>query len=106
MIGELESMRSSGRSKATGFAVGAATLAFLILPAQADTKVFGCSLIERYSQTQVHFALAHARAFADAGEVNSLYGQYVSLRNECRSNPGAKRVVHVSARMAQLMADE
>jgi hypothetical protein len=106
MIRELDSMRNSGRSMGPGIAAVAATLALFTLPAQAETKVFGCSLVERYSQTQVHLALAHARTFADAGEVNSLYGQYVSLRNECRSNPGAKRVVHVSSRMAQLMSDD
>jgi hypothetical protein len=106
MISKGETMRSYTRSTAPGFAAAAATLALFTLPAKADTKVFGCSLIERYSQSQVHLALAHARTFADAGEVNSLYGQYVSLRNECRSNPGAKRVVHVSSRMAQLMADD
>ena len=76
------------------------------LPARADTKVFGCSIVERYSPSQVHTALAHARAFIDDGEVNSLYGHYLSLKNECRSNPGARRVVHISSRMGQLIAGE
>ena len=106
MIRKGETMRSYVRSMAPGIAAVAAALALFTLPAKADTKVFGCSHIERYSQTQVHLALAHARAFVDAGEVNNLYGQYVNLLNECRSNPGAKRVVHVSSRMAQLMADD
>lgn len=77
-----------------------------VIPARADTKVFGCNIVERYSQSQVHMALSHARAFVDAGEINNLYGQYLSLRNECRSNPGARRIVHVSARMGQLIAGE
>lgn len=88
--------------------IGAAALVVALgaIPARADTRVFGCSIIERYSQSQVHTALAHARAFVDAGEINSFYGQYVSLRNECRSNPGARRVVHISSRMGQLIAGD
>lgn len=82
-------------------------LAFLeIVPAHAETKVFGCGIVERYSSSQVHTALAHASAFVDAGEINRLYGQYLSLKNECRSNPGARRVVHISTRMGQLIAGE
>ena len=55
-------------------AIGAAALVVGLgaMPARADTKVFGCSIIDRYSQSQVHAALAHARAFVDAGEINSL----------------------------------
>ena len=106
MIKRGETIRSYARPVVTGIVTVAAALTLFSMPARADMKVFGCSLIERYSQSQVHMAWTHARAFVDAGEVNSLYGQYVSLRNECRSNPEAKRVVHVSARMAQLMAND
>jgi len=88
-------------------AIAAALLIGLgVLPARAETKVFGCSIVERYSPSQVHTALAHARSFVDAGEVNNLYGQYLSLKSECRSNPGARRVVHISARMGQLIAGD
>ena len=93
-----------GLRKAIG--AGALIAALGVMPANADTKVFGCNIVERYTPSQVHMALAHARAFVDAGEVNSLYGQYVSLKNECRSNPGARRVVHISARMGQLIAGD
>ncbi len=77
-----------------------------VVPTHAETKVFGCGIVERYSSSQVHTALAHASAFVDAGEINRLYGQYLSLKNECRSNPGARRVVHISTRMGQLIAGE
>jgi len=88
-------------------AAGAALLAGLwASSAHAETKVFGCSIVERYSPSQVHLALAHARAIGDSGEVNSLYGHYLSLKNECRSNPDARRVVHISARMGQLISGD
>ncbi len=104
MIDSLQADWRNASLKAMGAAALVAGLGSL--PARADTKVFGCSIVERYSPSEVHSALAHARAFVDAGEVNSLYGQYLSLKNECRSNPGARRVVHVSARMGQLIAGE
>lgn len=88
-------------------ATAAALLAGLwAASAQAETKVFGCNIVERYSPSQVHMALAHARAIGDAGEVNNLYGHYLSLKNECRSNPGARRVVHISTRMGQLISGD
>lgn len=95
-----------GSMRRMAMGAGALYVALSALPTRADTKVFGCNIVERYSQSQVHMALEHARAFVDAGEANSLYGQYISLKNECRSNPGARRVVHISARMGQLMAGE
>ena len=103
----IESLQSDWRNislKVMGAAVLLTSLG--VLPAHADTKVFGCSIVDRYSPSQVHTALAHARAFVDAGEVSNLYGQYLSLKNECRSNPGARRVVHISARMGQLIAGD
>ena len=90
--------------KALGLTVLLAALD--VVPAHAETRVFGCGIVERYSASQVHTALANARAFVDASEISSLYGQYLSLKNECRSNPGARRVVHISTRMGQLIAGE
>ncbi len=103
----IERLQSDWRHASLKAIAAAALLVGLgALPARADTKVFGCSIVTRYSPSEVHSALTNARAFVDPGEVNSLYGQYLSLKNECRSNPGARRIVHISARMGQLIAGE
>jgi hypothetical protein len=73
--------------------------------ARAETRVFGCSFVESYSSSQVASAFSEARSVLGS-EAVELYHQYVSLKNECRTNPNAKRTVHLSAKMAELAAGQ
>jgi hypothetical protein len=72
--------------------------------AQAETRVFGCNFVESYNSTQVNSALSQARA-AVGVEALSLYRQYLSLKNECRTNPDAKRSVRLSPEMVALISN-
>jgi hypothetical protein len=83
-------------SIAAAISFGAATAA------QAETRVFGCKFVESYSPAQASAALSQARAIVGI-EALSLYGHYVSLKNECRTNPNAKRAVRLSPQMVALI---
>jgi hypothetical protein len=69
--------------------------------ARAETRVFGCNFVESYSSYQVASAFSEARSVLGS-EAVELYRQYLSLKNECRTNPEARRVVNLSAKMAEL----
>jgi hypothetical protein len=84
------------------FGLGMA-LAFATTIAHAETRTFKCDFASRYSQSEAAAALSYARMTVGSGEASSLYGAYVSLRNECKSNPTAKRVVHLSSAIVALI---
>jgi hypothetical protein len=88
------------RTRALGFAVAN----LFAIEAQAETRVFGCNLVENYSSAQVSSALFQAKA-AVGLEAVSLYRQYLSLKNECRTNPGARRSVRLSPEMVALISN-
>ncbi len=82
--------------------IAAISFAAAAAEAQAETRVFGCKFIESYSSAQASAALSQARAIVGTEALN-LYGHYVSLKNECRTNPNAKRSVHLSPQMVALI---
>ncbi len=68
----------------------------------AETRVFGCHFVHKYGSLQANIALAHARKIVGPHEANRLYDQYVGLKNECHSNPEARKTVHLSPELAKL----
>jgi hypothetical protein len=99
------SSKSSEMARLVAFSVAAA-IAFsaAAAEAQAETRVFGCNFVESYNSTQVSSALSQAKA-AVGIEAISLYRQYMSLKNECRTNPDAKRSVRLSPDMVALISN-
>jgi hypothetical protein len=71
--------------------------------AHAETRVFGCNFVDTYSSDQVNSALSQAR-MAVGLEAISLYRQYLSLKNECRTNPSARVSVRLSPAMVALIS--
>lgn len=99
----LTSSKNSEKAHAIAISVVAAVaFSAAVAEAQAETRVFGCSQVENYNAAQVNSALSQARA-AVGVEALSLYRQYRSLKNECRTNPGAKRSVRLSPEMVALI---
>jgi hypothetical protein len=82
----------------------ALTFGACIASAHAQTRTFGCSFVNRYSPGEVSAALSYARNAAGSAEASGLYGLYVSLKNECSSNPAAKRVVNLSPAIVAVIA--
>jgi hypothetical protein len=81
-------------------------LAFVttIAAAHAETRTFGCSFVNRYSSSEALAALSYARQAVGSSQASSLYSAYVGLKNECQSNPAAKRVVNLSPAVVGLIA--
>ena len=82
----------------------ALTFSMTVAAAQAETRTFGCSFVTRYSHGEVIAAISYARHAVGAGEASNLYSYYSSLKNECQSNPTAKRVVNLSPAVVALIA--
>jgi hypothetical protein len=79
------------------------SIGMTLTQARAETRVYGCDFIESYSSSQVASAFSEARTVLGS-EAVELYRQYIGLKNECRTNPDAKRTVHLSGKMAELAA--
>jgi hypothetical protein len=73
--------------------------------AHADAVTFTCSFVEQHSSSDVSAAMSYAVQIVGTSQANSLYGQYVGLKNECRSNPSARRSVSLSPEIAGLIAN-
>lgn len=95
-------LRSTGGKTAFGLAFAIALATTL---AHAETRTFKCDFASRYSQNEASAALSYARLTVGSGEAGRLYGAYVSLKNECKSNPGAKRVMQLSPAVVSLIAE-
>jgi hypothetical protein len=102
-IGQLKLASNAGR-KATCVLALALTYATTIVAAHAETRTFGCSFVTRYSHGEVIAAISFARHAVGSGEASNLYNYYASLKNECQSNPTAKRVVNLSPAVVALIA--
>jgi hypothetical protein len=72
--------------------------------AYADNIVIGCSLISRYSESDVNMLLGQARSILSEREVGGIYYRYVSLKNACQTNANASRVVPVSSVLRNWLA--
>jgi hypothetical protein len=94
--------RNQFQSRGTVFGLALA-LVVAATVAHAETRTFKCDFAVRYSQSDANAALSYARLTVGSGEASSLYGAYVSLKNECKSNPAAKRVVHLSPAIVALI---
>jgi hypothetical protein len=73
-------------------------------PAHAEKVAIGCPLIEQYSEDQVHYLLSEARSVIGEQETGRIYGHYLGLRNACRVNGNAVRVVTVSPTLRAWLA--
>ena len=85
-----------------------AAVLYLFAPASlahADAVTFTCSFVEQHSSSDISAAMTYAEQIVGTSQANSLYGQYIGLKNECRSNPSAKRSVSLSPEIAGLVAN-
>jgi hypothetical protein len=73
--------------------------------AHADAVTFTCSFVEQHSSSDISAAMTYTEQIVGTSQANSLYGQYIGLKNECRSNPSAKRSVSLSPEIAGLVAN-
>jgi hypothetical protein len=103
-MSKINHTKSPMNSKAFAASIVALIFSATLAPAHAETRTFGCSFVSRYSAGEVSMALSYARQAVGAGEAGNLYNNYVSLKNECRSNPTAKRVVNLSPAVVAVIA--
>lgn len=74
-------------------------------PTHGQELRVGCTLVHHVGGAEVKMLLEQARATVGDGEANTLYAKYVGLRNDCRFNQRAMRVVHLSPAMQRLLDD-
>ncbi len=79
----------------------AASSLVLSAVAHAQSRVYGCNFTSRYSAAEAAWATAKARPLVGA-EADALHKHYIELKTECRSNPKAQKVVHLSPKAASL----
>jgi hypothetical protein len=72
-------------------------------PANAQELRVGCDLVRQYNDAEVKMLLQRVRSTVGDGEANALHDKYVGLRNDCRSNQKAFRVVRLSEAMQKLL---
>jgi hypothetical protein len=95
----------SNAARRTGFGLTlAVAFATTVTAANAEKRAFNCSFANSHSQSEAYTALSYARLTVGAAQASSLYSAYVSLKNECRTNPAAKRVVNLSPDVLALIA--
>lgn len=98
--------RLQSSTKSNGIAAfGVIGLALLSRPTFAQDLRVGCSLVQHYGSAEVKMLLDQVRSSVDDGEANALYSKYVGLRNDCRSDQKAFRVVNLSAAMHRLLEE-
>jgi hypothetical protein len=102
-ISQSQPLSKAGGKAIFGFVLA---LAFVtnIASAHAETRTFGCSFVNRYSPGEASAALSYARQAVGSAQASSLYSAYVGLKNECQSNPAAKRVVNLSPVVVALIS--
>lgn len=95
----------SNIARKTGFGLTLAlTFATTITAAHAEKRTFNCSFVNSHSQSEAYTALSYARLTVGSAQASSLYSAYLSLKNECQTNPAAKRVVNLSPDVVALIA--
>jgi hypothetical protein len=82
----------------------AAAAALLSTPALAESVTIGCPLVAQYSQEQVDYLLNEARSIIGEREAGRIYSKYIGLKNDCRVNYRAVRVVTVSPMLRDWLA--
>lgn len=82
----------------------AITAAVISSPAYAENIVIGCPLIRQYSEAQVNLLLSQVRSVLGEQEIGMIYNKYVSLKNACKVNDNAVRIVSVSPTLHTLLA--
>jgi hypothetical protein len=100
--------RPASSTKSNGFAAFVAVLfgvALFSCPAYAQQLRVDCDLVRQYDEAEVNMLLERVRSTVGDGEVNALHYKYVDLRNDCRSNQKAFRVVRLSAAMQKLLEE-
>jgi hypothetical protein len=102
-LSQLRLLSNSARRASFGLSLALA-FATTIAVAHAEKRTFNCSFANRHSQSEAYTALSYARLTVGSAQASSLYSAYVSLKNECRSNPAAKRVVNLSPDVVALIA--
>ena len=87
--------------KRTAFA-----LFFLLISsaASADNIVVGCPLLNKYSDTEVRTLLGEVRSVLSDKEVGTIYSRYLSLRSACQTDAKASRVLPVSEKLRNWLA--
>jgi hypothetical protein len=84
----------------------AIALFFLLISsaAHADNIVVGCPLLDKYSDTDVRTLLSEARSVLSDREVGTIYSRYLALRSACQTNANASRVLPVSEKLRNWLA--
>jgi len=84
----------------------ALALFFLIISsvAHADNIVVGCPLLEKYSDSDVRTLLSEVRSVLSDKEVGMIWSRYLSLRSACETNSNASRVLPVSEKLRNWLA--
>jgi hypothetical protein len=100
---QLEFLSDAARKATFGFTLASAFVTSIAV-AQAEKRTFDCNFANRHSQSEASAALSYARLTVGSAQASSLYSAYVSLKNECQSNPAAKRVVNLSPDVVALIA--
>jgi hypothetical protein len=102
-LGQLQLLSNAARKTSFGLTFALA-FAMTITVAHAEKRMFNCSFANRHSQSEAYAALSYARLTVGSAQASSLYSAYVSLKNECQTNPAAKRVVNLSPDVVALIA--
>lgn len=103
-LSQLQLLSNPARKATFGLTLALA-FATTIAVAHAEKRTFNCNFATRHSQSEAYTALSYARLTVGSAQASSLYSAYVSLKNECQSNPAAKRVVNLSPDIVALIAD-
>jgi hypothetical protein len=92
------------RMKRTALALFFLLILLISSAAHADNIVVGCPLLEKYSDSDVRMLLSEVRSVLSDKEVGTIWSRYLSLRSACETNSNASRVLPVSERLRNWLA--
>lgn len=84
----------------------ALAILFLLVSSAAHSEnvVVGCPLLSKYSDSDVRTLLGEVRSVLSDKEVGTIWSRYLSLRSACQTNSNASRVLPVSDKLRNWLA--